>query len=164
VTNGRIVFLRTTLTLVGTCALLTGCAAAHHSPTLAEAKEKVLSQEHAILSLVASDIADEPFINETSPLMPCKGQQKLWSGTAQATLTVESDDDDVLDRVRDGVRAASKARVEDRTDTYGDRMVDILHADGTHIMVSIWGNPRALQVDSFSACFDLPDYQYPKEY
>jgi hypothetical protein len=41
--------------------------------------------------------------------------------------------------------------------------VDLLHDDGTHLLVSFWDGPESLRIGSFSACFEFPEYQYGEE-
>ncbi|MBD1542427.1 hypothetical protein G9E11_09240 [Arthrobacter sp. IA7] len=52
----------------------------------------------------------------------------------------------------------------DSTDKDGARVVELLHDDGTHLIVGIWDGPESLQIDSFSACFDFPEYEYGEKY
>ena len=42
--------------------------------------------------------------------------------------------------------------------------MELLHEDGTQLLVSFWDGPESLQIDSFSACFEFPEYEYGEKY
>lgn len=132
--------------------------------TLEAAKSKLLALQHKIIEMVPADLVISVFENETSSLMPCTGDQKKWTGTGQVELGPGLDRTTFLDDVRDMVSNEPGWTANDGADGDGARHVDIRHDDGTHLVVGIWDGPESLQIDSFSACFDFPEYQYGKEY
>lgn len=144
--------------------LLTGCAPAAGEASLEEAKERVLAKERSLVSMIDEHTVGEPFISETSGLMSCEGDRKKWTGTAQVELAGETDADAVLDSIRDVIRTEEGWQAEDDTNAEGERTVDITHENGAHLMASVWGEPRSLQIDAFSGCFDFPEYEYGEEY
>lgn len=134
------------------------------SITLEEAKTKVLSLQHRIIGMVPKELVIDVFENDTSSLMPCDGDAKKWAGTGQVELHPGMDRQGFLDEVRSIVSGEPGWTAKDRTDGEGEHAVDLLHEDGTHLIVGFWNNPESLQVDSFSACFEFPQYQYGEKY
>lgn len=114
--------------------------------------------------MVPADLAVSVFENDTSSLMPCDGDAKKWAGTGQIELHPGLDRPSFLDEVRKIVSEEPGWTAKDRTDGQGERIVDFLHEDGTHLIVGFWDDPESLQVDSFSACFDFPGYEYGEKY
>jgi hypothetical protein len=104
------------------------------------------------------------FESETSGLLTYKGSQKKWHGTGQVELKPGLDRTAFLDGVRDDFAGREGWRVSERLDHDGARDVDLLAKDGTHLIVGIWDGPESLQIDSFSSCFDFPEYEYGEEY
>lgn len=134
------------------------------SITLEEAKTKVLSLQHRIIGMVPKDRVIDVFENDTSSLMPCDGDAKKWAGTGQVELHPGMDRPSFLDEVRKVVSEEPGWTAKDRTDGQGERTVDLLHEDGTHLIVGFWDSPESLQIDSFSACFEFPEYEYGEKY
>jgi hypothetical protein len=127
--------------------------------TLETAKSKLLAVQHEIIEKVPADVAES-----ISSLMPCRGEQKKWAGTGQVELLPGLDRTKFLDEVRESVSARPGWSATDGTDNDGNRRVELLHEDGTQLLVSFWDGPESLQIDSFSACFDFPEYQYGEKY
>lgn len=132
--------------------------------TLEDAKTKVLTLQDEIVALVPQESVASIFVPDTSSLMNCEGGRKKWTGVGQVELRAGLDKSAYLDQVRDVVSGRDEWAVKDKTNSHGERVVDLLHDDGTHLMVSIWGDPESVQIDSFSACFDFPEYQYGEKY
>lgn len=133
--------------------------------TLEEAKAKLLALQHEIIGMVPQDLVVSLFESDTSSLLSCDGEnQKKWTGTGQVELQPGLDRDKFLDDVRDTVSGQSGWTAKDAQDGDGARTVEILHDDGTHLIVGIWDGPESLQIDGFSACFDFPEYQYGEKY
>jgi hypothetical protein len=148
---------------------LSSCAAAGASDdtsniTLEEAKTKVLSLQHEIVQRVPEDLVISVFESNSSSLLSCGVDRKKWSGTGQVELRPGLDRNEFLDEVRESLSGQDGWTASDDTDKDGDRVVDLLHDDGTHLIVGIWDGPESLQVDSFSACFDFPEYEYGEKY
>jgi hypothetical protein len=148
---------------------LSSCGAAGASNqmpniTLQEAKTKVLTLQHQIVEQVPKDLVISVFESDSSGLLSCGGDRKKWRGTGQVDLQPGLDREKFLDEVRDNVSGQAGWNASDSTDKDGARIVDLLHDDGTHLIVGIWDGPESLQIDSFSACFDFPDYEYGEEY
>ena len=132
--------------------------------TLETAKSKLLAVQHGIIEMVPADLVVSVFENDTSSLMPCRGEQKKWAGTGQVELRPGLDRTRFLDAVRESLSGRTGWSATDGTDNDGNRRVDLLHEDGTHLLVSFWDGPESLQIGSFSACFDFPEYQYGENY
>ncbi len=133
--------------------------------TLDEAKSKLLALQHDIIGMVPQDLVVSVFENDTSSLLSCDGaDRKKWTGTGQVALQPGLDRDGFLDDVRDMVSGQPGWTAKDAQDGDGARTVDIVHDDGTHLIVGIWDGPESLQIDGFSACFDFPEYQYGEKY
>lgn len=132
--------------------------------TLEEAKTKVLDLQHQIVGRVPQDLVISVFESDASSLMSCGGDRKKWTGTGQVELQPGLDRNKFLDEVRDSVSGQDGWNASDSTDKDGARIVNLLHDDGTHLIVGIWDGPESLQIDSFSACFDFPEYEYGKKY
>jgi hypothetical protein len=132
--------------------------------TLEEAKTKVLGLQHRIIEQVPGDLVISVFESDSSSLMSCGGDRKKWTGTGQVGLHPGLDRNKFLDEVRDSVSGQAGWKATDSTDKDGARIVDLLHDDGTHLIVGIWDGPESLQIDSFSACFDFPEYEYGEKY
>jgi hypothetical protein len=56
------------------------------------------------------------------------------------------------------------AKSKDGTTPHGARRIDLLHSDGTHLLVSFEDGPESLRVAGYSACFDFPEYEYGEKY
>lgn len=132
--------------------------------TLEEAKTKVLSLQHQIVEQVPGDLVISVFESDSSSLLSCGGDRKKWRGTAQVELQPGLDRNNFLDEVRDSLSGQDGWTASDSRDKDGVRVMDLLHDDGTHLIVGIWDGPESLQIDSFSACFDFPEYQYGEKY
>ena len=132
--------------------------------TLEEAKTKLLTLQHQIIEMVPEELVVSVFENDSSGLLNCRGDKKKWTGTGQVELQPGLDRDKFLDQVRDRTKDIQGWTVKDDSDSDGARTVDILHDDGTHLIVGIWDGPESLQIDSFSACFDFPEYEYGEKY
>lgn len=132
--------------------------------TLETAKTKLLDVQHEIIGMVPADLVVSVFENDTSSLMPCQGKQKRWAGTGQVGLRPGLDRTKFLDKVRDSLAGRSGWSATDGKAGDGSRRVDLLHDDGTRLLVSFWDGPESLQIGSFSACFEFPEYQYGEEY
>ena len=132
--------------------------------TLETAKSKLLAVQHEIIAMVPADMAVSVFENDTSSLMPCRGEQKKWAGTGQVELLPGLDRTKFLDGLRDSVSARPGWSATDGKDNDGNRRVELLHEDGTQLLVSFWDGPESLQIDSFSACFEFPEYEYGEKY
>jgi hypothetical protein len=132
--------------------------------TLETAKSKLLAVQHGIIAMVPADLVVSVFENDTSSLMPCRGEQKKWTGAGQVELRPGLDRTTFLDQVRDSLSGQPGWTATDGKDQDGNRRVDLLHDDGTHLLVSFWDGPESLQIGSFSACFDFPEYEYGEKY
>ncbi len=151
---------------------LSGCAAGSgtqesekmSSVTLETAKSKLLAVQHEIIGKVPADLVVSVFENDTSSLMPCRGEQKKWVGAGQVELRPGLDRTKFLDEVRDSLEGRTGWSATDGTDSDGNRRVDLLHEDGTQLLVSFWDGPESLRVGSFSACFEFPEYEYGEKY
>lgn len=132
--------------------------------TLETAKSKVLAVQHEIVEMVPAELALSVFENDTSSLMPCRGEQKKWTGSGNVELRPGLDRAKFLDQVRDALSGRKGWTATDGTDNSGNRRVDLLHDDGTHLLVSFWDGPESLRIGSFSACFEFPEYQYGEQY
>lgn len=132
--------------------------------TLAEAKTNLLTLQHQIMDMVPEELVVSVFENDSSSLLSCQGDMKKWTGTGQVELQPGLDRDKFLNQVRDRTRGMQGWTVKDDSDSDGARTVDILHDDGTHLIVGIWDGPESVQIDGFSACFDLPEYEYGEKY
>ena len=125
--------------------------------TLETAKSKLLAVQHEIIGMVPADVVVSVFENDTSSLMPCRGEQKKWVGTGQVELLPGLDRTKFLDEVRDSLSGRSGWSATDGTDNDGNRRVELLHEDGTQLLVSFWDGPESLRIGSFSACFEFPE-------
>ena len=101
--------------------------------TLETAKSKLLAVQHEIIGMVPADVVVSVFENDTSSLMPCRGEQKKWVGAGQVELLTGLDRTKFLDEVRDSLAGRSGWSATDGTDNDGNRRVDLLHDDGTHL-------------------------------
>ncbi|WP_260982395.1 hypothetical protein [Arthrobacter sp. U41] len=120
--------------------------------------------QHRIIEMVPAESVVSVFENDTSSLMPCRGEQKKWVGAGEVELRPGLDRTEFLDDVRDSVGGRERWSATDGTDKDGDRRVVLLHEDGTQLLVSLWDGPESLRIGSFSACFDFPEYQYGEKY
>jgi hypothetical protein len=134
------------------------------SISLESAKSKLLAAQREIIDMVPGELAISVFENDTSSLMSCRGEQKKWVGTGQVQLRPGLGRDDFLDGVKASFSDRSGWSAKDSKDNEGKRRVELLHEDGTHLLVSFWDGPESLQIGSFSACFDFPEYEYGEEY
>ena len=132
--------------------------------TLETAKSKLLAVQHEIIEMVPADVVVSVFENDTSSLMPCRGEQKKWVGAGQVGLRPGLDRTRFLDEVRDSVAGRTGWSATDGTDNNGNRRVDLLHEDGSQLLVSFWDGPESLRIGSFSACFEFPEYEYGEKY
>ena len=132
--------------------------------TLETAKSKLLAVQHEIIGMVPAGLVVSVFENDTSSLMPCRGDQKKWTGAGQVELRPGLDRTTFLDQVRNSLSGRHGWSATDGKDQDGNRRVDLLHDDGTHLLVSFWDGPESLQIGSFSACFDFPEYEYGEKY
>ncbi|MCP8998473.1 hypothetical protein NFC73_01800 [Pseudarthrobacter sp. RMG13] len=132
--------------------------------TLESAKSKVMSLEQEIVAMVPASLVISSSASDTSNLMRCKGEQKKWTGDAEVTVDPGIEREQFLDSVRDSMAARDGWKVTDKSDQGGDRRVDILHDDGTHLLVSFYDSPVTLRVAGYSACFDFPEYEYGEKY
>lgn len=132
--------------------------------TLEEAKTKVLDLQHRVIEQVPEELVISVFESDSSSLMSCGGDRKKWTGTGQVELKPGLERNKFLDEVRDSVSGQGGWNASDSTDKDGARVVELLHDDGTHLIVGIWDGPESLQIDSFSACFDFPEYEYGEKY
>lgn len=132
--------------------------------TLDTAKSKLLAVQHEIIAMVPAEAVVSVFENDTSSLMPCRGEQKKWAGSGNVELRPGLDRAKFLDQVRDALSGRTGWKATDGTDNNGNRPVDLLHEDGTHLLVSFWDGPESLRIGSFSACFEFPEYQYGEKY
>ena len=153
--------------LLGACAPAAGTpseTSPADKPTLEEAKKTVLSLERGILDSVPSGSQGSRFLNEKSSLMACQGGRKLWSGAGEVTLVGKPDKAAILATVKSDFGGKDGWTLTDKTDDDGQSTVDLLHRDGTHLIVGFSSRPDRLRVDAFSTCFDFPDYKYGEEY
>jgi hypothetical protein len=134
------------------------------SISLESAKSKLLAAQREIIDMVPGELAISVFENDTSSLMSCRGEQKKWVGTGQVQLRPGLGRDDFLDGVKASFSDRSGWSAKESKDNEGNRRVELLHEDGTHLLVSFWDGPESLQIGSFSACFDFPEYEYGEEY
>jgi|GEM_PF-2527671 len=160
---------RLLLPCAGLALILTACGTpggkpTMDKPTLEEAKKTVLSLERSILDAVPSSSQGTRFLTEKSGLMACQGAQKLWSGAGEVTLVGDADKPAVLAKVKSEFDGKDGWTVTEKTDPDGQAAVDLLHRDGTHLIVGFSSNPDRLRVDAFSTCFDFPEYKYGEEY
>lgn len=133
--------------------------------TLEEAKTKLLTLQHEIIGMVPQDLVISLFESDSSSLLSCNAEnQKKWTGTGQVELQPGLDRDEFLNDVRDIISGRSGWTAKDAQDGEGARTVEILHDDGTHLIIGVWDGPESLQIDGFSACFDFPEYQYGEKY
>lgn len=132
--------------------------------SLESAKDKVMSTEQEIIGLLPQGKVLSTFAHDTSPLMPCSGEQRKWTGDAEAELAPDVDRDAFMDEVVESISAKDGWTVDDGKTAGGKRRVDLLHSDGTHLMVSFQDAPETLRVSGYSACFDFPEYEYGEEY
>lgn len=136
----------------------------HMDGSLESAKDKVMSIEQEIIGLLPADKIVSRFAHDTSPLMLCSGEQRKWTGDAEAELEPGVDRDAFLDAVVKSMQSKDGWQIKDGTAAGGERRVDLLHGDGTHLLVSFQSGSEALRVAGYSACFDFPEYEYGEEY
>lgn len=132
--------------------------------TLETAKSKLLAMQREIIEMVPAELVVSVFENDTSSLMPCRGEEKRWAGTGQVELLPGLNRGTFLDDVRDSVGTRTGWTATESKDNDGDRRLDLRHEDGTQLVVSFWDGPESLQIGSFSACFEFPEYQYGEKY
>ncbi|WP_240720834.1 hypothetical protein [Pseudarthrobacter sp. NamE2] len=132
--------------------------------TLETAKNKVMSAEQDIIGMLPQDKVIRSFAHDTSPLMACPGEQKKWSGDAEAELAPGVDRDSFLDAVVESMQSRDGWQVDDAKAAGGERRLNLLHSDGTHLLVSFSDAPETLRVAGYSACFEFPGYEYGEEY
>ena len=132
--------------------------------TLETAKSKLLAVQHEIIGMVPADVVVSVFENDTSSLMPCRGEQKKWVGTGQVELLPGLDRTKFLDEVRDSLsgRSAGPRRTARTTTVIAGWISSMTTAP--ICLVSFWDGPESLQIGSFSACFEFPEYQYGEKY
>jgi len=132
--------------------------------TLETAKSKLLAVQHEIIAMVPAELTVSVFENDTSSLMPCRGEQKKWVGSGNVELRPGLDRTTFLDGVRDSLNGRPGWSATDGKDNDGNRRVELRHDDGTQLLVSFWEGPESLRIGSFSACFEFPEYQYGEKY
>lgn len=133
--------------------------------SLESAKTKVMSSEQEILALLPGSSVVSTFTDNTSRLMSCTdGNRRKWTGDAEAKLGNAVDREGFLDEVVQHMQAKDGWKVKDGTAPDGARRLDLLHSDGTHLFVFFLDSSESLRVEGYSACFDLPEYEYGEEY
>jgi hypothetical protein len=157
--------------VAGTTALLAtvaSCGQAAHREmtdvTLETAKTKVMSLEQEIVGMLPHDKVVSRFAHDSSPLMRCSSRQLKWTGDAKVELAPGVDRDSFLDALVESMQSRDGWQVDDGESAHGKRRADLLHSDGTHLLVSFRDAPETLRVAGYSACFDFPEYEYGEEY
>lgn len=132
--------------------------------SLESAKSKVMSMEQELMALLPGDAVFSTWANDTSNLLSCAGERKKWAGDAEAELLPGVDRDGFMNDAAAVFSGREGWKVTEEQTSKGDRSLDLLHEDGTHLMVSFEEDPEALRIAGFSACFDFPEYEYGEEY
>lgn len=132
--------------------------------SLESAKSKVMSMEQELLALLPEEAVSSTWANDTSNLLSCGDDRKKWAGDAEAELLPGVDRDGFMNDAAAAFSGREGWKVAEEQTSKGDRSLDLLHEDGTHLMVSFEEDPEALRIAGFSACFDFPEYEYGEEY
>jgi hypothetical protein len=132
--------------------------------SLESAKSKVMSLEQEIVQLLPQDAVTSTWANDSSSLLRCEGERKKWAGDAVAELMPGVDRDGFLDEVAASMSGRTGWKVSEDTTPDGERSLELLHEDGTHVLVSFEESPESLRIVGYSACFDLPEYEYGEKY
>lgn len=101
-----------------------------------KSKSKVMSTEQEIVALLPEDAVVSTWANDTSSLLRCEGERKKWAGDAVAELKPGVDRGGFLDEVAASMTGRAGWKVSHDKTSDRERSLDLLHEDGTHVLVS----------------------------
>jgi hypothetical protein len=157
-----------TLSVAAIVILLGGCAMNDHAPKNPQveiSRAKALTQRAelaAVRLLPKSDVKDIKQLSKGTFLRCASGYQ--WSGNTRATL---NDGVDGATAQKHLALAAEKGGDDVSEDTVltGDKRYSITTGQGVLLLVTVWDEGRAIELNSASPCFDLPsDFDKPRTF
>ncbi|OII15408.1 hypothetical protein BIU97_14665 [Curtobacterium sp. MCBA15_009] len=144
--------------LLSGCALVRGPVEDPEVST-AQAKKSAQDAEESIIDLIPpSDVVATHQI-ETASFLSCS-TGFLWSGNIQATLAEGTDAERVLRGMGAAARREQLDVSHDRT-SVGSLRYAFVDRQGVRLLASVWDDGRKIDVNSFSACFRVPDDWVP---
>lgn len=157
-----------TLSVAAIVILLSGCAMNDHAPKNPQveiSRAKALTQRAelaAVRLLPKSDVKDIKQLSKGTFLRCSEGYQ--WSGNTRAALI---DGVDGATAQKQLAVAAEKRGDDVSEDTVliGDKRYSITTEQGVLLLVTVWDEGRAIELNSASPCFDLPsDFDRPRTF
>ncbi|WIE66138.1 hypothetical protein DEI99_006280 [Curtobacterium sp. MCLR17_036] len=126
---------------------------------VADAKRVSQRSERQIVEMLpASAVAGVDQIEEGSFLSCSDGY--LWSGNIRATLTRDADAEKLLTDVG---KLAGERHYEVNQDKSADGslQMELVSEQGVQLLATVWDKGKSIDVNSFSACFPMPDDWVP---
>ncbi|WP_139196227.1 MULTISPECIES: hypothetical protein [unclassified Curtobacterium] len=144
--------------LLSGCALVRGPVEDPEVST-AQAKKSAQDAEKSIIDLIPRSDVVETHQIETASFLSCS-TGFLWSGNIQATLAGGTDAEEVLRSMGAAARREQLDVSDDRT-SVGSLRYAFVNRQGVRLLATVWDDGRKIDVDSFSACFRVPDDWVP---
>lgn len=155
------------LTLVGACVSTTTERASQVTFTLEQAKQEVWQIEDELVTyLPASAIVKRwPRVETSKVLFKCEEPGRYnWPGAMQIGVAKGTDFTAIMHSIHDGWADRSGWQVTWLADGPRAYHLDLLRDDGLHVAVMNLENDTVFQVNSFSPCFELTEYDPNKSY
>jgi hypothetical protein len=154
--------------VAATLVLLSGCSmkdGAQKHPQGAISRAKALTQRAelaAVRLLPKSDVKDIKQLSKGTFLRCSAGYR--WSGNTRARLSDGVDGATAQKQLADAAEKRGDDVSED-TVLAGDKRYSITTDQGVLLLVTVWDEGRAIEVNSASPCFDLPsDFDKPRTF
>lgn len=148
--------------------LMSGCAMASNLPAdprarIAEAKKITQHEERDVVSLLPEREVESVDQIEEGSFLSCSGGY-LWSGSIRALLRHGVDAQRAQVRLAEAARAR-EYNVSDSDLLAGGKQYQLTSNKDVQLFVTVWDAGKAIQIDSASPCFGLPDnYDRPWDY
>lgn len=150
---------------------LAGCAQSegHHdepsSMTWEEAKKATQARELAIVALIHADQVAQVDQHEKGGLFRCSESQHRWKGITSVTLAPGTDAEAVTKSMEARVAGLfgdeGAFNVTSRRDIAEKYVAKVESSTTTEAYLFGEGEPGTIVIDSWSACFTLPEGVYP---
>ena len=164
----RAVRIGGTFAVAATLVLLSGCAMNDGAPKDAQVeitRAKALTQRAELAAvglLPKSDVKDVKQLSKGTFLRCSAGYQ--WSGNTRVRLSDGVDGATAQKQIA-GAAEELGDNVSEDTVLTGDKRYSIVTGQGVLLLVTVWDEGRAIELNSASPCFDLPsDFDKPRTF
>ncbi|WP_411733826.1 hypothetical protein [Paeniglutamicibacter sp.] len=129
--------------------------------TWQKAKAQTQAMELEISKLIPEDKVVKIDRGKTGILLSCSETQHNWNGATTVTLNKGTEPEPLVKAIEAHYQD-SRFTIETDLDIVGDHRIQLRSPDTAENYIIVKDGPGTISIDSGSACFTLPEGEYPR--